>query len=114
MNIKSFLKLFPATPFYLHRVERGAHRERKFIWHARFTSDYFTSDTDRLVDNHKPPHGYTDAFGDTVEECLEDLAQQVLKNMESSTAHYQKGQREAEGKLSEFRQKLLEAKAGGR
>lgn len=83
MKIEDFVAAFPGHPFALRWVERGPHGERKFGWHAMFTSDYFTSDTDRLIDNHQPPHHW-EAFADTPEAALGQLAKLTLDSAKSN------------------------------
>lgn len=82
MTIEEFLKVFPDTPFALHYVERGTHKERSFGWHASFTTSYWTSDTDRPIYNHNPPTNmlgeYLEGWGDTSEGALEDLVTKVF------------------------------------
>lgn len=110
LTIEQFTRLFPRSPFRLSYVERGEHKNRKFIWYAAFTSDYFTSDSDRLVDDHCPPRGYpnpyTDASGNTPEEALSELARQVLENMKASVESRKKYRREAEEALESFQKQL--------
>lgn len=73
MTIEQFISLFPSQPFVLRRVERGHGSDRGFVWHAEFTRDYFTSDTDRLA-QASVGEVLSSVFGATVEEALGRLA----------------------------------------
>jgi hypothetical protein len=80
MKIEDFAKLYPESPFALRYVERGAQGARKFVWHIMRTSDYFTSDTDRQVYDHRAP-AEPDGFGDTPEGAIDDLLSNIKKQL---------------------------------
>lgn len=102
-TVEQFIEWFPHAPFELKRVERGAADQRKFGWLARFTSDYYTSDSDRLVDDHRRP-SYEESFAYSIEEALGGLALALAKNAEAETRHA----RERLAKLEAAERKLKE------
>ncbi len=77
MTLQKFAQLFPSSPFALRYVEQGEHGKRKFVWHIKYTSDYWTSDTCRAVYDHCDPV-VPDGFGDTPEEAVDDLLRNTL------------------------------------
>jgi nicotinamidase-related amidase len=110
MTPQEFADLFPGRPFAIRHVERGAHGARKFGWHVMFTSDYWTSDSDREVYAHCPPSD-PDGFGETLEEAFANVAKGVLERAEGRRANYEKLLEEAQQELAVTRVRL-EGKTG--
>ena len=108
MTLQEFAALFPGEAFNVHRVERGPGNRRRWIWFARFTSDYFTSDTDRLVYDHRyhQAPGWPGAEGETPEAALDALAELVLEQKGERAKNAAKHQHEYEQDFAEFRKKL--------
>jgi hypothetical protein len=80
---EQFIEAFGCA-FSLHYVQRGAGSERRYVWMAEFTAHYFTSDTDRFVNDHSPPL-YPNGFGETIGEALADLAIRRITSEERSS-----------------------------
>ena len=98
VTIAKFIEMFPGMPFCLRYVERGEHKQRAFGWHARFTSDYFTSDSDRLVDDHHQP-SFTTGWGSTPEEALGEIIVGMLNSASSKVKHDEERLREDRAEL---------------
>jgi hypothetical protein len=107
MTIEEFQKAFPGVPFALHYVKRGEANKRKFGWHASFTNEYWTSDTDRPIYNHNPPHDemYTmyEAWGKTPYDALDALTDMVLNGAANRVEARRKSLIEAEDALKTLR-----------
>lgn len=101
MTLDEFIEKFPERPFAIRFIERGEQYRRKFVWYVMFTSDYFTSDSDRAVLNHCPPND-PEGFGDSLELALDDLRNKLASKLQRAVSDHRELLKEAEGKLREF------------
>jgi hypothetical protein len=105
MTPQEFAALFPGRPFAIRYVERGEHGGRKFVWHVMFTSDYFTSDSDRAVYDHGPPR-MPDGFGATLDEAFDAVVTGVVRDAERRVSRDLEELRKSETELREVKTRL--------
>ncbi len=111
MTPQEFAALFPERSFAIRYVDKGPHKERKYVWHVMFTGDYWTSDSNQPIytDYSREPFNeqYADGLGETLEEALQNAVDKVLRSAQQVRQGRQEKLLKAEQELRDLEAKLL-------